>query len=396
MSAQWYGCQADVFCHGPQCFYVSKEKKNTSREYRAFESWEAYVKFQIASYKKKPASLVYHELVPTWKPRRLHFDIDYQEDRRSSFNYEEVVGCLIRSCQRVLGESSITIPLTDYWVLDASRDTAEGKKWSAHVIISSVCVATHQECHEFANRVKSVMMSTIKVECYDSLSCLDMVIYQANRNLRMAYSTKLGGYYPLLHRPVEIEVNHEEVKIDHELPEDWFEAMAEVMRNTLLTVTDNCQVLAYEITTQEMTYANTTLVDSEVQAVMDLARSVFTESEFRFRLNAVHGSTIELKRTAPGPCRICMSGKNHDRLDASLFIGDTGRVIFRCWKDKSKTYYLGTMLVSGGVKYEKTKDTTNGRYLKMAEGEDIRKTSSDLIVMLLEEYGHVTRGLDLK
>lgn len=390
MSALWYNSHADVFVHGREAFYVAKEKVKEAFEFRSFPTWEGYEAFQWTSWKKKPSLLLFHELAPHWKKRRLHFDVDYHSNRRSPFNAEVFLEHLLSAIEYVLTQAELPIDLNDVWILDASRETADGRKHSFHIIISTICTTTHQESLIFAERVKDRVSYTIPSSDYDGLKGFDMGIYQSNRNFRMAYCTKRAQYAPLL--PLET-FRHNGVEYHKHLPEDPRERMKVVLKNTLLTVTDECLLWSCEVPKTLLQVYSSELTEGDVQTAVDLTKSVLTESEFAFDVGRTQHRHIRLERVRPGPCRICV--RVHTSDNSTLYVGETGRVHLTCWCDKKKTsYYLGTITVDGRIIKDDKVGTTQATYLKLPEGSEVRKSSSDYIGLLLQEYGYITTSLE--
>lgn len=386
----WHTNQADVFSSGSNGFYIGREKSTTKYDYRGFDSWTGYAHLIAADMKRDVASH-YHELVRT--ARRIHFDLDYKETKDNVFHRELILNTLLDGCKAVLATQGIVMDPGAVWLLDSSRELEhKAYKHSIHIILSNVYTATAEECHEFMNDVRRKMVDVLPMASIDSLSAIDKGIYQKNRLFRTAFSSKRERPDVTL-KPISFTWNGK--VYEHTLPTDQKEMIEYVFRHTLLTLTDDCKQVKYSHVVKSPSGPKDKLTSEESIQAVDLARSYFTESEFKFEAVEGRDRSIRLNRKEPSPCRVCK--EVHHRDNAELFVSENGNIFYRCFQASDSKLLIGRMGDSSITSLAVSSSTgVSTSYMNIDTTSDGVRISTDFIRVLLKDYGYIVKGTDPK
>lgn len=382
MKNTWYKHQSDIYGAGKSHFFVAREKGSAkpSYEFACYKDVDTFATILAAQRRKKPEQAIYHECIPAWRARRIHFDLDYPKKLSS---IDSLVEHLLEACDEELTSQGLSLDPTQVWCLDSSTQN----KTSVHIILSSVAAATHEECERFCMNVIKGLEMRIPEALYDTVQAIDRGIYTSNRNFRMAYCTKKGQDRHLVPRDFPFRGK----TYTHVLPEKKEEY---VLPLTVVGVksTEGMGVVHYDIAKKEHKVSSRLLTEEDVNLAVDLAKSKLTESEWCFTVEKAKEGSIQLNRGGrKGPCRVCRIV--HERENATLYVSSEGRVSFSCWRDTGKPEYLGSISASGEVT-ERASTTILARYMGLVKGEDTRKTSGDIMMALISSFGYIEKGTD--
>lgn len=376
MEGAWRRSHCDVFASGHDKFFVAREKGTGKNMYYEFSCYDSVQSFYSLIKKRKGPS--YHELVPSWRARRIHFDLDCN----IAIERDSLITDLIVACSKELLESfNIILDPTKVIVLDSSK---EGKV-SVHVILTSVVALTPFECRKFCTDVVFRLRRILPEARYDYASYLDMAIYDKNRCFRLPLCTKRNQARPLLPIPFDYQGTR-------------YDNACEMDHETLFTMgsvgvidPSNYDQVHYDLPAERQ-YEERIIGEVEANEVIALARTNFTQSEWEcFDVGKVLPGCIELKRTSPGPCRVCR--RVHDRLDAKINVSESGRVNFVCWGKTNDPEYMGTIARAEGSSFSHSSSRKAGdlalKYLSIDTHYESARSSSDYIAALIEKYGYV-------
>lgn len=381
MKGVWYKHQSDIYTNKDR-FFVAREKGSATKlsyEFASYESVEHFATILAAQRKKKPETAIYHECIPAWRARRIHFDIDYA---KKLLGLDSLIEQLLEACDEELIGQGYSLDPDTIWCLDSSTE----KKTSVHIILSAVAAQTHEECEKFCMNVIRALEMKIPESLYDSVRAIDRGIYTSNRNFRMAYCTKKGQSRYLVPR----SFTWRGTVYEHPLPEKKEEY---VLPLTVIGLknTDSVNLVHYDIVKRVYAVSSRLLTEEDVMRAVDLAKSKLTESEWCFPgpYKAKDGSIALERKGNKGPCRICR--EIHERENSSLSVSSDGRVMFRCWRAEDRPDYLGTISANGEV-IERASTTILAKYMGLTRGEDTRKLSSDIITDLILTFGYIEKG----
>lgn len=375
MSGKWYNNQDMVFSLGSDAFYVAKQTAKAYK-YCGFENVDGYIKLFNKQEKNNPKGLVYNEVIPQWTKRKIHFDIDY--DGKYPFDIDEFlrkfIECIAKEIEKL---TSNTLDGKDIWVLDSSGKNKDGNnKISLHIIINNYHMETCEQMRNFSEQVMSHFIPLLSIETYHWKSVVDMGIYQSKRQFRIAYNTKYGEERYLTPRDFlwnDITYHHDDDKHN-------------VIKSTLIThISESSQLLHYDEVVEKKEVYLSDLSPHEYESALKIFNDYFSDNEKRaFSANGVNGRYIVLKRVDKGWCRIC--SRSHEGENSSLYVDTNGNVIIKCWRNKAKFLYIGS--ISQGVETSSTQ--ASQIYLDSKHKKESNLTSSDIISYLVSEYGIIT------
>jgi hypothetical protein len=360
MTQIWYNHHDDVFACGEDNFFVARQ---SGKGYQ-FSSYPSPLSFYTTMVKLKTQA--FHELIPEWRARRVHFDLDVP--RR--VEWVRFVDELLIACNEVLETQGHSLDPTRVVVLDASNS----KKTSLHIILSNVVTKTAAECKRFCTNVTTRLLSLSSGSTHDLIDRLDMGIYQKNRCFRLPLCTKRGEERYLL--PVRFQ--YEGAEYDHCETMDRKDLfLAGVIG---VNSVDGCQLVSYEI--PELTYERRDIENEEARDIVEYVKKRLLDTEWCFEVSQVKPGSIHLNRTRPGPCRICC--RVHDRYGALIVVSKSGRISFRCWASDN-VESMGDIAADSDTTKMRL-DAVN-RYIPINNPYNTVRTSGDYISILVEKYG---------
>ena len=357
----WYRSHEDVFIQGSKNFYVARQ---AGKGYQ-FSSHDDPLTFWRSIAKLKAPA--FHELVPEWRARKIHFDIDI--DKR--IDCSRFITLLLEACAKILESQNIPLEPESILVLDAS----DSKKTSIHVILSNIVTESPEESRSFATAVTTELEM---VPIADALvRYVDMGIYQRNRCFRLPHCTKRGQSRYL----VPIPFSYGGVTIDHTQLEKEVTFLMGVLG---VLDTSECHVVRYKRSASEYTPSNVQFTDQGA-AVIAYVKANLLPGEFQFEVEKIERDSVHLRRTGSGPCRVCT--RSHDRLGALLTLTAAGDVLYRCWGAPHDPYLVGKLGTE--VTSEVVRAIASHHYIDLGTPPDSCMEASDAIVRLVATYGYI-------
>jgi hypothetical protein len=378
----WYSHHADIFASGQDKFFIAREK-GKSYEFAAYDTAEEFADVVLAQHncnkssKRKPKEISYHELIPEWRPRRIHFDVDY----KGTLKYKnEFIEDVLKACEEELTKKSLSFSPNEVVILDSSS----AQKTSLHIILTNVITLTPKECAKFCKNVIDIMHYRVPESRIDYVNYIDKGVYEKNRCFRLPYCTKKGQNRYLV--PYSFTYKG----VSYNRIDDATEAKKSVFLDSVIGVKDNDNhtVVGYDIT--EKVYVSRSFSKEEADLIVSITKDKLTTSEWQFTAElSSKGDAIDLKRIASGPCRICAI--KHDRENSRLTVTEGGRIMMNCWRSSNRPQYIASVSLTEGIKEieENVDGRIGSRYLLIDESYDTTRTSSDLIATLIAKYGYI-------
>ena len=379
MKGVWYKSHDDVFASGEDKFFVAREVGSAKKDTREFSSHATPIDFYNTYIKdaKKPS---FHELIPSWRARRVHFDIDADVVLQ---DISEFIGEILHACNEELTTHGLELNPDEVIVLDSSSQ----KKTSIHVILSTILTSSPSQCKEFYKSVTYKLRRSIHSSRYDYVGeYLDDGIYQRNRCFRLPFCTKKGQERYLL--PVDFVYDGKSYTHGRHLPKEVVYAMAVI---GVVEPTSVMKFVEYNIVEETgiSSIYQREIDQQEETLILDIVQRHFTRSEWVFEVRKRTPGNIELNRTHPGPCRVCR--KIHDKEHAKLRVTNDGRISFVCWRKEDEPLYIDriTRVGENGPSNTSVQGDVSKRYLDLPHHPDVARTSEDYISFLIGKFGHI-------
>jgi len=383
MKGVWYKSHDDVYAAGEDRFFVAKEVGSSKKPTREFSSYPTAIDFYHSHIEKgkKPS---FHELIPAWRHRRVHFDIDADVVIP---DIKQFVTDILNACADELQDKQIVLNPEEVIVLDSSNE----QKTSIHIILSTILTPSATHCKEFCKNVTYKLRRKVDTSRYDYMTYIDMGIYQRNRCFRLPFCTKRGQTRYLL--PISFSYNGKEYDHGVKLPKESVYAMSVVGAVS----TQGMSVVEYNVVEEgEVTSVYTREIDQqECDLILQLMQRNFTQSEWCFNVRKCSPGRIELERQHPGPCRVC--AKMHGSDDgggkgdnAYLRITNDGKVLFVCWRRHDEPLYIDKITRTVEVSEKpNVQGAVSKRYLDLPHHPEVARTSEDYIAALVGKFGHI-------
>lgn len=278
----------------------------------------------VAERAAQSAHVSLHEVVLSFLPRRLAFDMDSGDER------------IFARFMSVLSAKSREIhpSLANWDVYDSSNE----RKFSRHIISRDACVANQQQLVEYMRALMSAMPPDV-AQCIDTASWSSYS--RRSYNLRTCYSTKIdeSGDARTKH-PIMSMCDND----SHGHP--W------TFARSLLRYTCECEVLPERACADPRATPCATDGDaSSRNIVLDLAQltqdqvgaitSWCAEHSLRVSREITSTGLIDVERVAASRCEIC--GREHDHRGGYISLG-VNRIVFYCRRADDVAFKVGVPL----------------------------------------------------
>lgn len=306
---------------------------------RLFSYFDSYIEFALFMKKVLPEKRGFYEVIFGSFPQKPHFDLDIsQSDLFENEDLDQVATDIVETVISGIFNIFSQLGISLFLEQDVLLYTSHGPdKRSIHLVINNYCHLNHHEARALRDQVYKYCVECLKDKYSPSRldKWIDGSVYSETQQFRMVGSQKTGSNRPkiflkewtffnrkILHRYVETPDNP-----DHE--------NVLQLEESLISNTQGCAILPNLLSTSphRRKFGKIDDVSDEVaqKALEECARFAkisVTDPQFPYRISAIRGAVIILKRIKPSFCPIC--SRIHEHENPYLFIHPSGTVFFHC------------------------------------------------------------------
>lgn len=330
----------------------SYQDSSNDKVSRLFTVFKSYVEFGIYQSKIPIHKRCFYELILGEFRQKPHFDIDislndvilndYQNNMDKMMESSDlVINDLVKSIETVLKNVEVRINFDKDVLIFSSH--GENKK-SYHVVINNYCHSNNTEAKAFYNKVIEEMNPKYT-------SWIDSAVYSSIQQFRIVGSQKIGSSrikrFNAKYHCDDLDIIH---KFQEEPDSDDHETIL-MLEESLVSFVSSCSTLpAFENVAEDKVknYSETIdVTEEEAKIALSLIASAgnitVDNPIFPYKLDAINGPIVILKRTKPSKCKICCR-IHHNENPYLLITGDERCVYFCCRRNTNgKKLYLGKL-----------------------------------------------------
>jgi len=340
---------------------------NTDRGNRLYALFDSYIEFGHYQRNFAPQKRSFFEVIFGEYPQKPHFDIEIKEEdlvdpKLLEHIGSEVLNGVVFYLVQILQEKGIQLDLARDVLIYSSHGSS---KKSFHVIVNNYCHYDNKEARRLYDLVFERLFNHINPgetcsmgKKYPNLGkWIDPKVYSSKQQFRILGSQKVRSNRPKILEKVWFYQGN---PIEHkyvETPESPGHEMILQLEESLISNTSSCNILPsfldetnsnnIEGSTILCRYMEDVSMDLAVRALkLCAAKANITINDYRFpyKINAIRGGLVLLKRIRPSRCQICK--RIHEYENPYLIIvgsEDVKTVFFDCRRAVGKKLLIGQL-----------------------------------------------------